>query len=165
MKKFLLIMLLFAGLTGFKQANVRHITGSVSAKDDGMPLPGVSVTIKGTGTGTLTDTNGKFAIDVPDGSTVLLFTYIGFEKKEVRLGKSNKLHIVLEANPRSLNEVVVVGYGVQKKRDITASEATISSDAVIAAPSQYNSALQGKVAGVQIMQKGKASSNVIIRGL
>ena len=165
MKKFLLIMLLFAGLTGFKQANVRHITGSVSAKDDGMPLPGVSVTIKGTGTGTLTDTNGKFAIDVPDGSTVLLFTYIGFEKKEVRLGKSNKLHIVLEANTRSLNEVVVVGYGVQKKRDITASEATISSDAVIAAPSQYNSALQGKVAGVQIMQKGKASSNVIIRGL
>lgn len=104
-------MLLFAGLTGFKPGNTRTITGTVTGKDDGLPLPGVSVTVPGTQVGTQTNDHGKYTIKVPEGATSLKFAFVGYKSKIVKLGKTDTVNASLETNHSALNEVVVVGYG------------------------------------------------------
>lgn len=104
-------MLLFAGLTGFKPGNTRTITGTVTGKDDGLPLPGVSVTVPGTKVGTQTNDHGKYTIKVPEGATSLKFAFVGYKSKIVKLGKTDTVNASLETNHSALNEVVVVGYG------------------------------------------------------
>lgn len=104
-------MLLFAGLTGFKPGNMRRITGTVTAKDDGLPLPGVSVTAPGTQVGVLTNVYGKYTITVPESAASLRFAFVGYKSKIVKLGKADTINAALEANASALNEVVVVsGY-------------------------------------------------------
>lgn len=96
----------------------RRITGRVLS-DTGEPLPGVSVVIKGTTTGTLTDANGNFAVNVPDEKTILVFSYIGFLSQELQPGQSSTLNVKLMPDAKSLDAVVVVGYGTQKKVNLT----------------------------------------------
>src|SRR4051812_27091883 len=110
MKKLLLIFLLFAGLTGFRHGNTRTITGTVFSKDDGQPLPGVSVMVSGTKMGTVTNDYGKFTIKVPDGAQSLTFMFVGYNCKTVSIGKKDSLNVYLETNSKTLNEVVVTGY-------------------------------------------------------
>lgn len=96
----------------------RRVTGRVtSAAGEG--LPGVTVVIKGTHTGTVTDANGGYTINIPDEGTVLVFSYIGFLDQEIRPGKGGTLNVQLESDTKSLNAVVVVGYGTQKKVNLT----------------------------------------------
>jgi Ca-activated chloride channel family protein len=140
MKKLLLIILLFAGLTGFKPAITRHISGTVYDSQNGLPIIGASVKIKGTTTGTLTNISGAYAIDVPTGDEHLVVNYIGYQTKEVAIGKSNTVNVYLEAAPNALNEVVVTGYTSQHKKDVTSSVARVSSKV-----------LQGRAAGVVVM--------------
>ncbi len=168
MKKLLLFILIFAGLTGFKHGNTRHITGTVYGADDKLPVAGAGVTIKGTKTYTVTDMNGHYTVNVPDGNIALVFSYISYKTKIVTVGKKDIVDVYLEPSNTSLNEVVVTGYQTQRKKDYAGAVATVDMSNAIAAPS-YNapSALQGQAAGVNVQYKGApgAATSVQIRGL
>ena len=137
-------------------------TGVVKDKA-GEPMIGVNVLVKGTTNGTITDFDGNFTIpDVPSNAT-LVVSYIGYLTKEVKAGQN--LIVVLEEDNKTLDEVVVIGYGTVKKRDLTGSVASVSSDALVANPvSDVSQALQGKLPGVSItMQDGRPGAEVSIR--
>jgi len=144
MKKLLLIILLFAGLTGFKQGNTRRISGTVYGKDDGLPIPGVSVKVEGTIIATETDTYGAYALDLPDGNERLSFSFIGYKSKSVRVGRKNKIDVYMEAVSNSLNELVVTGYTSQKKKSI---EASISPESDVLKTYKM---LQGQATGIVV---------------
>ncbi|WP_430972362.1 TonB-dependent receptor [Sunxiuqinia rutila] len=141
----------------------RKITGKV--KDvSGAPLPGVTVLIKGSTTGTITDFDGNYMLpDVTEGTT-LVFSFVGMKPEEVVVGKTATIDVVLEENFIGLEEVVAIGYGTQKKKDLTSSIATISADEI--ANQTVGSAMasvQGRFAGVQITNSGSPGSSPSIR--
>ncbi|MFI8602863.1 SusC/RagA family TonB-linked outer membrane protein [Cellulophaga baltica] len=143
------------------------ITGTV-IDEQGTPVPGVSILKQGTKEGSVADFDGNFAINASKGE-VLVFSSIGFKTQKVTVGASSNVRIVLIEDTELLNEVVVVGYGTQKKKEITGSVANVSSETIVkTATSDLGTALQGKVAGVNI-QAGSGrpgeSANVQIRGL
>lgn len=143
------------------------ITGTV--KDSkGVSLPGVSVKLKGTNTVVATDINGKFRINVPNDKGTLVFAYIGFKSREVTVTGQNALSVTLEDENVSLNDVVVIGYGTVKKRDLTGSVVSIKSSDVVATPTaNVMDALQGKVVGMDIVKSsGQSGSgvNILLRG-
>lgn len=132
-------------------AQGKSVTGTVT-DPTGEPLIGVSVQVKGAKQGAITDFDGNFKLaNVPEGST-LVFSYIGYVTEEARVGAGNApLKITLREDAQSLEEVVVIGYGSVKKKDITGSVATVDADALVAVPvASAVEALQGKLAGVQI---------------
>lgn len=131
---------------------------------DRNPIPGVIVTVLGTSIGTVTDIEGKYAISVPEGST-LVFSFIGYESRRVEVGGQSVIDIVLTEDMSSLEEVIVVGYGTQRKSDITGSVGVVSSRDFEDEPIlQVGQALQGKVAGLQVSQNsGAPGSGLLIR--
>ena len=148
-------------------SQAKSISGLV--KDDtGMPLPGATVIIKGTTTGTVTDLNGRFSLEVEENS-ILLISYVGYILQEIPVvGKSN-FEITLLQDATQLDELVVVGYGTQKRSDVTGAIGSVKSEdfnkGVISNPVDL---LQGKVAGVNITSTSGepgANQNVIIRGI
>jgi Ca-activated chloride channel family protein len=162
MKKLLLLILLFAGLTGFKSGNVRHISGHVYDKSDNSPMPGVSVRVVGTNIGTVTDLNGSYRIDLPNGNERLLFSFIGYETKKVKPGISDTLNVYLKAASNTLSEVVVTGYTSQNKRDIAASVATINPVAPYKAYDNNTSQLlQGQANNLNIIRYAQPGNPVI----
>ena len=134
------------------QPQEKEITGRV-VDEDGMPLPGASLVIKGTTNGTSTNIDGNFVLKVPSkGEVTLVVQFIGFDAKEVTVGTQTKLQITLSADNQSLEEVVVIGYGTVKKSDLTGSVATVTEKdfnigGAISTPEEL---IQGRVAGVQI---------------
>jgi TonB-linked SusC/RagA family outer membrane protein len=148
-------------------AQTSQVTGTVLSASDNSPLPGVSVVIKGTTTGATTDPDGKFSLPVPaTGDPVLIFSFIGFEPQEVRInGRSSVGSVKLGEKATALNDVVVVGYGSQRKRDITGSVASISAEQVAETPiTRADQILQGRVSGVQVTQtNSEPGGNVSIR--
>ncbi|WP_348048410.1 TonB-dependent receptor [Mucilaginibacter sp.] len=149
-----------------EKANI-NIKGKVT--DDNEPLPGVSVKIDGTSTGVLTDLNGNYSISVPDNA-VLVFTYIGYATQKVNVGSQSTVNVNMIAESKSLNEVVVVGYGVQKKSDVTGSITSISAQALKDVPAaNLVQALQGQGTGIDVQKSGGNSHpgsvpSIIIRG-
>ena len=110
----------------------------------GEPLIGVNIVLQGTGVGTLTNLDGEFAIDVPSSSSVLVFSYMGYQSREIVASKSNLGNIILEEMAQNIDEVVVVGYGVQKKSHLTGSVSKYSDDNLgNQAVSRLDQALQG----------------------
>lgn len=151
------------------QSIEKTISGTVLSSEDNMPLPGVSILLKGAGRGTVTDIDGKYSLEVPDEGAVLIFSSIGFEKQEVAVGNQTSIDLTLQVDMQQLGEVVVVGYGTQRRKDITGSVASVGSKdfntGMSVAPEQL---LQGKVAGVNIVQNSGqpgAPSTVTIRGV
>jgi len=138
------------------------VTGTVN-DDDGIPLPGVSVVLKGAGKGTQTNVNGKFSISAPPDGT-LTFSFIGFQTQEVPINNQTTINISLRTSAKELEQVVVVGYGVQRKSDVTGSVARVKGEELakqqVLTPTQ---ALQGKVAGVQIISSGDPNANPTVR--
>ncbi|KAF2330718.1 TonB-dependent receptor [Flavobacterium daemonense] len=150
----------------FVQAQSRMISGSVQ-DDKNDPLPGVTVSVKGTKTATITDYTGQFNIKA-DSKDQLVFTYISFETTTVTVGDRNAINVTLKSSTSNLEEIVVVGYGAQKRKDITGSIATVSMSDLQKAPvASFDQALAGRVAGVQVSsgdgQPG-AGLNIVIRG-
>ena len=127
------------------------LTGRVTDAKDGSPLSGVSVTSKQTKAGVKTDVRGSFTITVPSSSKTLAISYVGFASQEVNVGSSNSIEVKLVSSDASLNEVVVVGYGTQRRREVTGSVSAISGAAVAERPVQsFDQALAGRAAGVQV---------------
>lgn len=148
-------------------AQSRTITGQVT-NDRGEPLPGASVNVKGRSAGTAAGIDGKFSLTVPSNDAVLTVSFSGYQPDEVVVGKDNDIVIKLSQQPKALNEVVVVGYGTARKRDLTGSVTLISTKdfqkGIITTPDQL---IAGKVAGVQITSNGGApgaGSSIRIRG-
>jgi Ca-activated chloride channel family protein len=139
MKKIILLILTVAALASFKSTNTRHITGKVFSSDDKQPIIGAAVNIAGTNIGTQTNTKGEFSISVPDGKNRLVFSFVGYQTKKVKIGSTDTLNVYLEPSSMALNEVVVLGYGTTTKRDLTGSVSTVSPVT-----------LQGKAAGVSV---------------
>ncbi|MCY4561039.1 MAG: TonB-dependent receptor [Flavobacteriaceae bacterium] len=144
------------------------VNGSVISKIDAQPLPGVSILVKGTTNRTTTDFDGNFSIKAPSDG-VLIFTYIGFLSQEVDINTANNLQITLVENVSKLDEVIVVGYGTQRKRDVTGAVASVEIDELQSIPlARADEVLQGQVAGVQI-NNNDASPNgdvsIRIRGV
>ena len=151
MKKIVLMLAFFAiGLTTL-MAQTREITGKITSADDGGPLPGVSVAVKGTTLGTITDMNGMYRLKIPTDAKTLVFSFIGMETMELALGDQLVYNFQLKSQLVSVDEVVVVGYGVQKKREVTGAISQVKGDAIanLATPS-FESQLAGRSAGVQI---------------
>ncbi|MGZ5190134.1 MAG: SusC/RagA family TonB-linked outer membrane protein, partial [Flavisolibacter sp.] len=148
-----------------EQLDIR-VSGRVTGTG-GAALSGVSVTIKGTNNGTTTDEGGNFSISVPDENSVLIFSYIGYATQEVTVGSNTTVSISMTSTASQMDNIVVVGYGTQRKIDVTGSVAQIKGEEINKQPAPNAiSSLQGKVAGVQITNSGApgASPEMRIRG-
>lgn len=131
----------------------RTITGTVTDVARNEPLPGVSIIQKGTTRGTTTDKDGAFQISVQNEDVVLVFSYVGYEKQEVTIGSQSSLTVRLKGDEKSLDEVVVVGYGTVKKSDLTGSVAKVGEENIKATPIvALDRAMQGRAAGVLVTQ-------------
>jgi TonB-dependent starch-binding outer membrane protein SusC len=146
------------------KAQPRTITGRVISVDDKQGLPGVNVSIKGTTRGTVTDANGSYELEVSPSDAELVFSFIGYASQTIAIQGKTSIDVVLESDILSLEEIVFVGYGIQKKSDVTGSTATIKGDELFKQPVlTATQAMQGKVAGVQIISSGQPGSSPQIR--
>jgi len=143
------------------------VTGTVTDRVTGEPLPGVNVVLSGTTTGISTDIDGKYSLNVPSGNVKLIFTYIGYNTEEVNTNGSQTINVALQEDNTQLDEVVVIGYGTMTRKDVTSSITTVTADkmniGVYSDPAQL---LQGKVPGLVIAQSSdpNATSSITLRG-
>ncbi|TWI91162.1 TonB-dependent receptor [Chitinophaga japonensis] len=140
------------------------VTGRVT-DEKGQPLPGVTIQVKGTSTGVVTDVDGRYTISIPEGNAILLISSIGYNTKEVSVNGRTDIPIVLEAQASGLNELVVVGYGEQKKGSLTNAISSVSGKEFQDQPvNRLDQVLQGRVAGVQVTNAaGSPGGSVRIR--
>lgn len=155
----LLIAFLFAGITLWAQS--KTVQGTVTDAA-GSPVIGVSVTVKGTTTGVTTDAQGKYSIKVPGAQSVLEFNYLGYVGQEVAVGAKTVVDVTMAEDAENIDEVVVIGYGAVKKRDLTGAVQSVKGEDITLTPTtNVMEAIQGKVAGLDITrQSGKAGSGV-----
>ncbi|ERM83226.1 hypothetical protein P872_17025 [Rhodonellum psychrophilum GCM71 = DSM 17998] len=152
-----------------EKVNYREIiiSGVVTDNEEGLTLPGVNVLIKGTTVGTVTDIDGKYSLTIPNGNVVLVFSSIGFVTQEIRVGSNSTINIVMNQDLQQLGEVIVVGYGSQKKSDLTGAITSVSAAKLEERPiTNIAQALQGNAAGVHVtsnMRPGELPA-VRIRG-
>lgn len=163
-----LLSCLFAVLVIVSQAQERTITGKVTAIEDGSPLPGVNVVLKGTTSGTVTDVSGNYSLSVTGSGGTLVFTFIGLKTQEVEIGERSTLDVQMEVDVQQLTEVVVVGYGTTTKQAFTGTAKTVDADNLTRkAVPNVSRALAGEVAGVRVIntsgQPGTVST-IRIRG-
>ncbi len=151
MKKFLLLCSAVVFALSSAWAQERTVSGRVTSTEDRSSLPGVNVVIKGTTTGTVTDADGNYRLNVPAGGGSLVFSFIGLQTEEVPIGDRTTVDVSLALDVTQLSEVVVVGYGTQDRRKVTSAQTTISGANIsnLAAPS-FDTQLAGRSAGVQV---------------
>jgi TonB-linked SusC/RagA family outer membrane protein len=169
MKKLILSLFVFLAIAGSAMAQDRTITGTVTGKEDGLPIPGVSVRVSGRIGGTQTSSDGKFSIKVPADAKSLNFSSIGYVMQNIPIGAGNVVNVSLASDSKTLGEVVVTALGINKaKKTIGYAETTVRSDEVNkSAPVSMLGGLQGKVAGVTISNSSGSpggSTKIILRG-
>lgn len=139
----------------YEMVNLQEIavSGTVTSSEDNMGLPGVNVLVKGTSMGTVTDVDGKYSIKVQDGSAILVFSSVGFLQEEISVGNRTVIDLVMTPDVTALEEIVVVGYGSTKKKDLTGSVASLDGEVMSELPNRsFEEGLQGRIAGVQVTQ-------------
>ena len=154
---------------GFAQSNKVTVGGKITASEDGESLVGATVTEKGTTNGTTSDVNGNFKLAVGSNAS-LVVSFIGYVPQEIPVGTRSTINISLKNDQQQLQDVVVVGYGTQRKKDLTGSIVNLTTKDLVPVPSatSVDQMMQGKVAGVQITQNSGAPGgnvNVIVRGI
>jgi TonB-linked SusC/RagA family outer membrane protein len=167
MKKTILVMLFLFATISYGQSGKTKISGTV-VDEKNLPLPGVSVLIKGTNLAVSTDIDGLYSIAVDNANSVLVFSYIGYDTKEVVVGSQVNINCKLIPAENKLDEVVVVGYGTQKKSDVTGSVTSVSKERLSQLPvTNVLQSVQGAVAGVSITQSSSVPGSgvsAVIRG-
>ncbi|GAB3951245.1 TonB-dependent receptor [Spirosoma harenae] len=161
-----LICLVLITLTGHAQSTrALTVTGRVIDAVTNGGLPGVNVLVKGTQQGTTTNADGQYTLSVPSGTATLTFSYIGFVSQEVAVNNRSTVDITLQSDDRSLNEVVVVGYGSQRKVETTGAIASVKSAELVQTPvANVAQGLQARVSGVQVSQNtGAPGGNISVR--
>ncbi|WP_051664120.1 TonB-dependent receptor [Dyadobacter crusticola] len=151
------------------QQAIFKIAGKVTTAS-GSGIPGVNVVLKGTNIGTPTDVEGRYSLDLPDGNGTLVFSYIGYISQEIAVQSQSVLNVVLQENKQVLDEVVVVGYGTQRKGSMTGAVGTIKKENLLRRPvSNIQQALQGQLPGLTIVDNGgapgKSNTTVRVRGV
>lgn len=166
-KKYLLSMLMLFMSLSVIYAQDRQVKGKVTDSNDGSGMPGVTIGVKGTTNGVITDGEGRFTVNVGNNAT-LVFSYIGYETKEVVVGNQSEINVALVASAMTLNETVVIGYGTLKKSDLTGAVGSVREAQLKERPStSLNQALSGRMAGVQVnTNSGRPGgrANIRIRG-
>ena len=154
MKRKIYCFLLFLFSFTVVRSQNKTISGKVTS-DNGEALPGVTVTLKGTKTATTTNTSGDYSIMVPStGKEVLVFSYVGSDNKEVSVGTRTAIDISLTLTSSTLNDVVVIGYGTVKRKDLTGAVASVSGKEIATAPVvNVAQAMQGKLPGVSVVSQ------------
>ena len=148
LKVFFLVLTLF--LFGQVQAQVRTVSGSVTSKEDGSPIPGVSIIIVGTTSGTITDMDGEYALNVEEDAS-LSFSSVGFISQVISVGAQSVIDVVLAPDVTELSEVVVIGYGTRTKKDLTGAISVMESDEIAQSVEMAPElAMQGRMAGVLV---------------
>jgi TonB-dependent starch-binding outer membrane protein SusC len=141
-----------------------QVSGKVTAAEDNSPLPGVSIVVKGTTTGTTTDADGNYTITMSDGNSILIFSFIGYISSDIEVNNRTALDVSLVPDITQLSETVVIGYGTQKKVDLTGAVAVVDSKEMKKiSTSNISTMLQGRVAGVQVTTDGQPGADPIIR--
>lgn len=169
MKKVLLALsfLTVIGL-GHLFAQSRTVTGTVTGSEDGMPIPGVSVFVKGTTVGTVTQPDGTYSLRVPEDAQTIVFSFVGMQTQEIPYTGQETIDVQMESDEQMMDEVVVVAYGTAKKSSFTGSAASVSSEKLEKRTvSNVSKALEGSVAGLQTTSGGGqpgSSASIIIRG-
>jgi len=157
-------------ITSLNLANAQtSVSGTVSSADDGSTLPGVSVVIEGTSLGTTTDMDGKFVLSVPDGTTALIFSFVGMEKQVIPFTGQSIINVVLQSSSLSLEEVVVTAIGISReKKGLGYNVQTVNADQISSKPNaDVVNSLAGRTSGVQIISSAGdagASTYITIRG-
>lgn len=149
------------------QARVDQTVSGKVVDPQGQPLPGVTVLVEGTTKGTVTNIDGQYTIEVPDGGA-LLFSFVGFQTQRFVVANTSIINVTMVEDAESLDEIVIVGYGTQRERDLTSAITTLKSDMIVKTPTaNAMQSLQGRVAGVQIVSNGApgASPTVRVRGV
>ncbi len=146
-----LVSVVFVGIN-FLQAQNVQVTGTVTSAEDGMPIPGASIMIKGTTTGVATNLDGTYSLSVPNTASILVFSSIGMTEQDVMIGGRTIINVVLEVDATELEEIVVVGYGSAKKvGTVVGSVSKVSSEKISSKPqATVLEAMQGKVPGLQV---------------
>ncbi|MFW5726868.1 MAG: carboxypeptidase-like regulatory domain-containing protein, partial [bacterium] len=150
-------------------AQQRSVSGKITAEEDGSPLPGVNVIVKGTTTGTVTDIEGNYRINVPSDASTLVFSFIGLVQQEVEVGGRSTIDVVMASDAQQLSEVVVTAIGIEREKKALGYAVTTITDELIAnrPESDVSRVLQGKIPGVNITGTSGlsgAGTNIIIRG-
>ena len=159
----LTILLLSLGVS----AQGKSITGKVTDEQN-QPVSGASVSVKGTNTATQTATDGSFVITVPNSSSVLIISYVGMEIQEIQVGDQTSITLSLRSNSATLNEVVVVGYMTERKKDLKGAVAVVKmNEALKETNANLLASLQGRIAGVNITTDGAPGTGTVvnIRGI
>lgn len=158
-----LLIAVFMAFTLNVSSQQKLVQGSVT-DDSGAPLPGVTVVVKGTTQGTITDYDGEYSLTVPEDANVLVFSYIGMLKQEVEIGDQATINVTMEPDVIGVDEVVVVGYGTRMKEELTGAVSSVSEEALETsnAPSVM-SRLQGQVSGVTITSANRPGGDATIR--
>ena len=158
-----------SGVIRFSNYNVtgaiinRVISGKVF-DENGQSLIGVTVNLKGTTTAVVTDINGAFRFDVPDGQAILVFRFIGYTTQEIAVSGKSVINITMKSENKALNEVVVVGYGTQKRANVTGAVSSVNSKTISALPvGGVDQALQGRVAGLTVTNNGSPGNAPIVQ--
>lgn len=162
-----LFLILLFGTSTWLLAQTRMISGVITSADDGLPLPGVSVVIEGTTQGTITNIDGEYMLEAEPGAN-LIFSSVGFEQQIILVDNQTQINVVMPVAVSSLDEVVVIGYGSIPVRDLTSAISTIRSEDINKTPTgQAMQALQGKVAGLQVVSSGApgAAPTIRVRGI
>jgi TonB-linked SusC/RagA family outer membrane protein len=169
MKKLLLLVvaLCIGGITLFAQT--KQISGKVTSSDDGLPIPGVSVAVKGTTTGTVTNVNGDYNLVVPNSAEILFFSFVGMKTQEIQI-TGTELNVALKPDIIGVDEVLVVAYGTSKRSSFTGSAQTVKSDELVGTSTSesIDKMLSGKVSGVRVSSTTGApgaAGEVQIRGI
>jgi TonB-linked SusC/RagA family outer membrane protein len=145
----------------------KSVSGKVLSAEDSSPVPGVTVVLKGTTTGTTTDVDGKYQINVPENSSVLVFSAVGYLTQEKVVGTSSVVDVSMSSDQKTLDEVVVVGYGTQKKRDLTGAVSQINTTKLENEnPNSVQDILRGNVAGLNVgmSPSAKGGGSLLVRG-
>lgn len=154
--------------SGFSMQYLKEVKGTVKDKD-GMPLPGVTVVVKGTNNGTITDADGQFSLPLNEKSRYLVITFVGMKTQEIELTDKSQIEVILVEETIGIEEVVAIGYGTRKKSDLTGSISTVSAEELTREVKMSPElAMQGKMAGVYISNPGSdptARPTVRIRGV
>ena len=150
-------------------AQQKTISGKVTDASTGQPVIGTSVTVKGTKLATQTDNDGNYSISVPNSAKALIFTTVGFESQDILINGQAQISVSLRTTVSNLNEVVVVGYGTQKRKDVTGAVSSVSAATIAKVPvTTLDQALQGRAPGVQIINNDASPGgniSVLIRGI
>ena len=162
--KVLIIPMMMMAFINVSIAQTRTVSGRVTDKETGEGLPGVSVVIAGTSDGTIADIEGNYKLPVPEDAS-LIFSFVGYTNQTIPVAGKTTLNVQLEVDVQSLDEVVVVGYGTQKKSDLTGSVVSVSGESLKKVPvSTVAESLTGRLAGVQITTtEGSPDAEVRIR--